>query len=50
MKSIFVENGRILGKSTKGAKFLLILTALFGHQPTYKNLRGNSALDPVTFL
>jgi len=32
-----------LGKSTKGAKFLLILTALFGHQPTYKNLRGNTA-------
>jgi len=42
MISIFVENGRILGKSTKGAKFLLILKALFGHQPTYKNLRGNT--------
>ena len=42
MKSIFAENGRILGKSTKGAKFLLILTALFGHQPTCKNFRGNA--------
>jgi len=45
MKSILVENGHILGKSTRGAKFLLILTALFGHQPTYKNLRGNTAYD-----
>jgi len=42
MKSIFVENGRILGKSTRGPKFLLILTAHCGHQPTYKNLRGNT--------
>jgi len=26
------------------AKFILMLTALFGHQPTCKNLRGNTAL------
>ena len=44
MKCIFAENGRILGKSLPRApKFLLILTALFGHQPTYKNIRGNTA-------
>ena len=39
-ETFFGKNGRILGKFTKGAKFLLILTALFQHQPTYKNLEG----------
>ena len=32
----------------RAPKFLLILTALFGHQPTYKNLRGNTAPDQIT--
>jgi len=41
-EKFFVENVRILGKYTKGAKFLLILSALSGHQPTYKNLKGNT--------
>ena len=27
-------------KLQRAPKFLFILTALFGHQPTYKNLRG----------
>jgi len=44
MKSIFVENGRILGKCTRAPKFVLILMALFGHWPTYKNLRGNTGV------
>jgi len=26
----------------RAPKFLLILSALFGHQPTYKNLRGST--------
>ena len=38
----FGKNGRILGKFTKGAKFRLILTALFGHKSIYKYLRGNT--------
>jgi len=42
-EKFFGKNGCILGKFTKGTyKFLLILTALFGHQLTYKNLRGNT--------
>jgi len=41
-KVFFIKNGRILGKYTKALKFLLILSALSGHQPTYKNLRGNT--------
>ena len=45
MKCIFVENGCILGKLMKGAKFLFMLMALFGHQPTYKNLRENTGRD-----
>jgi len=28
----------------RAPKFLLILTALFGHQPTYKSLRGNTGI------
>jgi len=33
----------------RAPKFLLILTALFRHQPTYKNLRGNAVCDQDIF-
>jgi len=42
MKHIFVENGCILGKFIRAPKFILMLTELFGHLPTCKNLRGNT--------
>ena len=47
LTSIFVENGCILGKSTKGAWISFNLDGIFGHQPTYKNLIGNTAYQTV---
>jgi len=42
-KSFSVKMDAFWENLQRAPQFLLILTALFGHQPTYKNLRGNTA-------